>query len=207
MEIIVLSAKGLQKTDVIGSCDPYAKLLWGASPAFPGGGILHPGLRDHVAEAIERDCIFDLVDTVNRRTGDYEVPDTIGEIIDPTLRAAIVACDRDGDCASGTPSTDGAEAYVARRRANVSPPDPNGAPVLMLSAAEDVQSPLSRQACTRDYLRAAGVVPTTCAFPGEDHFTVPNASIAHGLAWVEATLAGQPPPPCPDPLPYPECPN
>ncbi len=166
-----------------------------------GGDILHPDIRDHVVASTESECIYDLVASVNTASADYQVPASVGEIVDPTLRAAIVACDKSDDC-------DGAvAAYVQRRRANVSPPDPKGAPVLMLSGSEDVQSPLTRQACTRDYLQAGGLVPTTCAFSGENHFTIVGASIRHALDWTEANLAGEPLPDCPDPLEYPECPN
>jgi dienelactone hydrolase len=165
-----------------------------------GGAILHPDLRDHLVAAIQAECIFGIVPIANTSTGDYEVPNSVSGLVDPTLRAAIVACDLNDNC------TDEAAAFVQRHRDNVSPPDPDGAPVLMLSGVADLQSPLERQACTRDFLQAAGVVPTTCAFEDENHFTIPQASIVHGLDWVKAILAGQPPPDCPDPYPYPECP-
>jgi pimeloyl-ACP methyl ester carboxylesterase len=166
-----------------------------------GGEIFNPTIRDHVLSSIHNDCIYDLVTAVNTSVGDYEVPNTMGEIINPMIREAIVACDRDSDC------NEQSTAYVQRHRTNTSPPDSEGAPVLMLSGGDDIQSPLSRQACTRDYLQAAGVMPTTCAFTDRDHFSIPEASIAHALAWVEAILESRPQPPCPDSLIYPQCPN
>jgi acetyl esterase/lipase len=167
-----------------------------------GGEILHPDIRDHVVDALGDQCIFEFVATVNDGSpADYDVPGTVGAILDPTIREAIVACDRDADCSPE------AAAYVDRRAGNDTPPDSGGAPVLMLSGEDDIQSTLARQACTRDLFQAAGVETSSCAFEGEDHFTIPEASIAHGLAWVEALLAGEPEPGCPEPLAYPECSN
>jgi pimeloyl-ACP methyl ester carboxylesterase len=60
-----------------------------------GGEILHPDIRDYVVAAMVEgeQCIFELVTTVNDRNArDYAVPRTVGQIFDPTLRAAIVAC-------------------------------------------------------------------------------------------------------------------
>jgi acetyl esterase/lipase len=168
-----------------------------------GGEILHPDIRDHAVAALGDQCIYPFVATINDGSPEnYDVPGTVGEILDPSIREAVVSCDRAGECSAD------ASAYVERRRANDSPPDPDGAPVLMLSGGADVQSPLSRQACTRDYLQAAGVEVSTCGFPGEDHFSIPEASIVHGLGWVEAILAAEPEPDCPAPEePYPECPD
>jgi hypothetical protein len=45
--------------------------------------ILHPDIRNYAAAAIERECIFELVATVNRTGPAYEVPATMGEIVDP----------------------------------------------------------------------------------------------------------------------------
>ena len=70
-----------------------------------GGEILHPDIRNHVVASIENECVFETVVSVNTDSAGYEVPDTVGTIVDPTLREAIVSCDRDDNCTNETAAT------------------------------------------------------------------------------------------------------
>ncbi|MCB9537399.1 MAG: hypothetical protein H6704_14190 [Myxococcales bacterium] len=159
----------------------------------------HPDVRDVVVDAIRDQCIFGIVATLATPNGGYQPPNTAAQLIDPDWIDDVVACDRRDVC------TEAARAFVDRARANESVPDAQGAPVLMLSGEDDAQQPLDRQQCTADYLVANGLTPTTCAFAGEDHFTLVEAGSAHAVAWMRATLRGEAPPACPPGPGYPVC--
>lgn len=94
-----------------------------------------PALRDPLAEAIEGQCIFDLITTLDENDGGYIAPSNLGDMIDLSFQMGVTACRNDRlGC------TDQAEAFVARCDDNVLTFAP-GPPVLMLTGDGDTMVP------------------------------------------------------------------
>lgn len=163
------------------------------------GEAYDPLLREYLIGAIENACIFMLVPTLAEPTAGYVPPTTLGALVDPEWRTAIV------DCLDGIACTPDADAYIARAEANVMPFDPTGPPVLLLAAGADDIEPTTSQACLRDTLVAAGVPVDACVSLDATHFTVVNEFATHSLTWSHAVLSGDPPPACPAGPALPTC--
>ena len=149
------------------------------------GDGFHPDARAALVRAVEHDCIGSLVSTVPRAAP------RVGALVDPSLREALVAC------ADGTTGCTGtAAALWSFMRANVLTPDPAGAPVAILTGADDALITPARVQCVADHLRAGGVDPGVCVVPGADHVTIVPRALAHAIAIAEAAVSGGAPPGC-----------
>ena len=89
--------------------------------------------------------------------------------------------------------------YVQRIQDAYIPVDPDGPRILLHAGSLDVIVQPQKIACTRDALEAWGQEATTCVNPEAGHDTVVDSGVAHGVAWVTSVLAGDDPPPCPNP--------
>lgn len=160
--------------------------------AHRGDGFA-PAHREAVVEALERDCVFELLGSVPRTARSF------GELFDPTFRAEVLACANGRGCEG--PGGD----YVAFLRANVLSLDPAGAPILHLQGLHDAFVAPVQAACLDAKLERDGVHPTVCA-DDSDHMGVVWARSGHAIAWARAILDGTEPPPCPTEDRLPECP-
>lgn len=158
-----------------------------------------PALRDPLAEAVERQCIFELIETLDESDGGYLPPSNLGDMVDLNFQMGVTACRNDRlGC------TEQAEAFVARCNANVLAFAP-GPPVLMLTSADDTMVPPGRQACIRDALDTGGVEPHICVASGSDHMGIIVDEATFAVDWAMAVDSGEPPPSCPESGELPGC--
>ena len=117
----------------------------------------------------------------------------LGDLIDPTLRANMVAC-MGGSAGSGSAGTctGTAQQYYQFLEANDIPPDPQAGPVLLVQGLEDqIMAPANEAACIDQELVGDGVDTSTCVLPSASHTNImDNANL--GLAWTESVLGGGP---------------
>jgi hypothetical protein len=155
-----------------------------------------PDLRAGVTGAVESQCETLLGGWIQANQP------YLGDLVDAPLRAPLLACVT-GDA---TGCTEPARSYHQFLLGNVLPPDPLGAPVLLLQGLMDSVMPAAEEAaCVAAALEAAGVVPLVCTDPFALHSTIVASKTEQALAWAEAVLAGTTPPGCPDDLDLPDC--
>ena len=108
-----------------------------------------------------------------------------GDLIEPTLRASLLACmDNQAGCTG-----DGA-AFFAFLQQNVLAPDPSAGPVLIVAGALDLIMPPAKEAsCIANELTAASVDVDTCVISDADHSNIMEHHWK-GLAWAESVIAG-----------------
>jgi hypothetical protein len=156
-------------------------------------------LRDVVGDAIETQCIVELITTLDTRSAGYRPPALLSGLLDRDFRLAVEGClDDTAAC------TADAEAWTARSAANVPHFEP-GAPILQLSATEDTLQPPEKQACIRQFLVDEGVPPQTCVADGIDHMGVVPAMTPFAVEWALAVLGGASMPACPAGPELPAC--
>lgn len=163
---------------------------YGEARRGDGFGAAH---REAVVEALERDCIFDLLHSLPRTARSF------GELFDPTFRAEALAC------ASGRACEGPGGDYVGFLRANVLSLDPAGAPILHLQGTHDEFEPPVQAACL-DAKLARDRVRTTVCVDDSDHMGIVWARSDHAIAWARAILDGTEPPRCPTQGSLPACP-
>jgi pimeloyl-ACP methyl ester carboxylesterase len=173
----------------------FANLFGEARASEP----FHPDLRDYLASSIQTLCVFQLADALAKSAQGYTPPNTLGELVDPAFREAVVACLTNQSC------TAEADAYVARSAANIVPIAAPGVPVLLLGGENDVQNTPENQACLLKQLQDYGLTVQACQWSGQDHFTIVEAAIGYTLEWVKAVISGQEKE-CPLGPALPECP-
>ena len=128
----------------------------------------------------------------------------VADWTDPVLRAELLACVQgpsgavvDGGPDGGATCTGDGQAFFQYLQQNIVPPDPSGAPVLLVQGLEDIVMPPSQEAaCNVDVLKRGGVTPQVCTDATASHTDVVPRNIAFGIAWAEAVLAGTTLPAC-----------
>jgi len=126
-----------------------------------------------------------------------------GDLIDPTLRAGLLACIAAQGPEAGC--TGNAAAYYNFLVANQLPPDPGEGPVLLVQGLLDAIMPAaSEAACNVNVLKGAGVDIDTCVFGSADHTDIMDQH-ASGVAWAESVLAGGPRAECDPETQLPAC--
>ncbi|HET9987023.1 MAG TPA: hypothetical protein VFQ65_00845 [Kofleriaceae bacterium] len=108
-----------------------------------------------------------------------------GDLIEPTLRASLLAC------MDGQPGCTGDGAtYYAFLQHNILAPDPTAGPVLIVAGALDLIMPPAKEgSCIANKLTAAGVDVDTCVISDADHSNIMEHHWK-GLAWAESVMAG-----------------
>ncbi|MBR59100.1 MAG: hypothetical protein CMH54_13915 [Myxococcales bacterium] len=163
------------------------------------GDIYHPAVSDTILPAIEGNCIYQIVSILAGSVGTYTAPNTLEELMNPTILADVVDCFASGNCTTGT------QAFLDRLMDNQPLFDPDGPALLVISAENDVQSTPSKQSCTLDLLEENGVEADSCLFADLTHYDLIRGSIGHAIAWVKAIHSGGILPNCPSSLTYPTC--
>lgn len=131
-------------------------------------------------------------------------PATNGELFDPTFRAALAACMT--NAATGCSGL--AQEFHDYMGKNVLTADASGAPVLFVQGLLDtVLPPPKEAACIVDKLELDGASVQLCVDSGAQHTNVTTRNIVYAVGWVQALLAGQARPSCPDAssLPIADC--
>jgi len=150
-------------------------------------------LREPLLDFSDTRCGADLVTALATPTQTYEPPDTIGQLLDPDFRLAIVGCvDRTDRC---TPQ---AQAVVDRRRAGVLRDLDQGPDLLLVGGEHDTRHDRTDQSCLAEATAASGV----CVLPQADRAALPTAALPVLLDRVG--LAGGAA--CPDLVELPRCP-
>jgi hypothetical protein len=170
--------------------------LFGAARAAEG---FAPGLRGFIPPAIESRCVYELALLFQVPSPGYVPPANLAELVDPGLRAALVACAR------GEPGcTPDADAVLARSRASV-PRFGAGPPILIIAGDADTRATPNSLACLRDLLAEQGNPPQACGVAGADHAGVVPQRMAFAIDWVESVLGGGGRAPCPAGPSLPDC--
>ena len=165
--------------------------LFGAARARE---VYHPDVRDYVGDAVESGCFVELLLTLadSSDPATYQPPAVLAGLIDPDVRQAAV------DCLNGAAGcTPDAQAFVDRANANVKQLDPDGAPILFLTAFGGTVPNPQEQACLAEWISFNGPVPDTCLWSGANNVNLSYESGFHAVAWGEAILRGEEPPTCP----------
>jgi hypothetical protein len=111
-----------------------------------------------------------------------------GDLIDPTLRAGLVACMAGSGSAAGCTGT--AAQYYQALVTDALPPDPADGPVLIVQGLLDqIMAPAHEAACIAQELMNDGVDTSTCVLPTASHTDIMNNE-SLGQAWVESILDG-----------------
>lgn len=157
------------------------------------------GVRDTLVEAVENQCIFNLIPTLDDNEPGYIPPSSLADMVDLAFKMGVSACrdDRLG-------CTDQAEAFVERCNANILSFEP-GPPVLMLTGNADTMMPPRRQACIRDVLFDGGVEPQACVVEEIGHMEIITDQAAFAVEWARAVDNGEAPPVCPSSVELPGC--
>jgi hypothetical protein len=152
--------------------------------ASAGDGF-DPAHREALVAAIERGCVASMIGSIPTAAP------TLGAMIDPTLRAGLVACER------GEPGCAGrAQELHAWMGANLLHGDPEGAPILMIQGDADLATTPARTRCIADRLRADRVETEICVLPG-DHLSVLGDAWHHAIDAAGRTVSGAPRQACP----------
>jgi len=119
----------------------------------------------------------------------------VGDLFDPVLRTALLACVGGGDGAAGcvAPARDWYDFLVA----NVLTADAAGPPILYVQGlADGIMPPAREAACNLAKLQADGVTPQLCTDATASHETVVARNMDFALGWARALLAGDARPSC-----------
>jgi hypothetical protein len=151
--------------------------------------------------AIESMCTVDLGGAVQAAAVH------VADWTNATLRADLLACvahggqdggtiDAGADAAPGV-CTGVGQAYYDFLRQNILPPDPSGAPVLIVQGLADIVMPANQEAaCDVVQLKAGGLTPQVCTDDPATHTNVAERNIGFAIEWAQAVLAGTSPPSC-----------
>ncbi len=170
----------------------YADFAWLLGPEQAGYAFA-PKIRGEFEDIIGHLCYDQMVDAM------AGLAPTLGDILDDGFEAKVKACLLQNKC---PPPIDG---WVQRNKAAVVPPDPKGAPALILAGDKDAGATTVNIACFAKFLTQGKLPPTVCRYADADHGSVVRKAMPHALAWLEARLVGSAPPTCGDPK-LPECP-
>jgi hypothetical protein len=165
---------------------------WGEAALGAGHGrdMFPPALRDGVDGALGSQCLGTL--------GAWVQGDMLhaGDLIDPDVRASVVACLDGGAGAAGCTGT-GHDFWQAIAGDALSGA-PDGGPALIVQGWGDQIMPAASQgACEADALRGAGVTVDVCADLTATHLSILGAQLPAALAWGDAVVAGTSRPTCP----------
>jgi pimeloyl-ACP methyl ester carboxylesterase len=120
----------------------------------------------------------------------------VADWTDGTFRGEFLAC-VNGVGDGGTACTGAGAAFFGFLSQNLLPPDPAGAPVLVVQGlADTVMPPAEEAACNVDALQAGGLTPTVCTDSAATHTDVVARNIAFGITWAQAIVAGTAAPAC-----------
>ena len=163
------------------------------------GEIYHPDVVETILPAVEGNCIYQIVSILAGSVGTYTAPNTLTQIISPTILDGVVDCFDNANC---TPTI---QAYLDRMLDNQPLMDPDGGALLVISAEDDVQNDPVRQSCVLDFLADNGVDADSCLFADLTHFDMLRGSIGYAIAWVKSLHNNEALPACPSALSYPPC--
>ena len=153
--------------------------------------------KDLVSWWIENLCIGDIIGNFGSLASNV----TFEDIYDPSFPAGVLACLE--------PSEDCEELYanyVAALKANLTPLDPEGGRVFVITGMLDTITKPEDVSCAVDKMAEWGVTADTCVDPLGTHSSVVDSHIKDALAWTAAVLAGQPAPVCSTQGALPVCP-
>jgi hypothetical protein len=165
---------------------------WGEAALGAGHGVdlFPPALRDGVGGVVTSQCLGTL--------GAWVQGDMLhaGDLIDPDVRASVVACLDGGANDPGCTGT-GRAYWQGAIAGDPLSGAPDGGPVLIVQGLLDQIMPAANEAsCDADALRGAGVTVDTCLDLGADHLTIIAAQLPAALAWADAVVAGGSRPTC-----------
>jgi hypothetical protein len=116
----------------------------------------------------------------------------IGDLYDPSFVTAFLAC-VDGQSGCAGPASQ----MVDWLKKDLVTPDPNGPPVLYVTALSDIIMPPNEEAaCNVDLLDGAGVKVQVCTDGPAQHTNVVPRNVGFALQWSEAILSGTAAPSC-----------
>ena len=165
---------------------------WGEAALGPGHGVdlFPPALRDGVNGVVTSQCLG--------AVGAWVQGDMLhaGDLIDPDVRASVVACLDGGAGDPGCTGT-GRAYWQGAIAGDPLSGSPDGGPVLIVQGLLDQIMPAASEAsCDADALRIAGVTVDTCLDLGADHLSIIAAQLPAALAWADAAVAGTSRPAC-----------
>lgn len=154
--------------------------------AAHGGDAFPATHRASIVDSIESLCTVALGGALGSQQR------RLGDLVDPTFRAAMLACiDGATGCAGD------AAAFHQWLTSDFVTADPHGAPVLVVQGLADQVMPAAGEAaCDVAKLRAEGVTPAVCVDAIATHDTILERKIEHVVAWVEARADGLDAPVC-----------
>ncbi|MFT3698284.1 MAG: lipase family protein [Kofleriaceae bacterium] len=108
-----------------------------------------------------------------------------GDLIDPTLRSELLACE------DGTAGCEGnGSAYQQFLAQNILAPDPQSGPVFIVAGLLDqIMPPAKEGSCIADRMHTFGVDVSACVISDATHTNIMDHH-AKGLAWAESVLGG-----------------
>ncbi|MCA9620219.1 MAG: hypothetical protein KC731_14455 [Myxococcales bacterium] len=159
--------------------------------------VFHPDVRDTVVNAIDNQCVYDIVTALATPGPGYLPPDTYGELVEPGFLDAVIAClQMDADAC--TPE---GQAYADHLQAAPPLPDPEGAPLVFLGGENDILYLPKTYACNLAYLETAMVPHEGCFVAGATHGDL----VARSARAVLDRILGEPLV-CPPEAPLAACP-
>jgi hypothetical protein len=172
----------------------YAHQVNHAGP--PAAGDAFPaGKRSGLVNAAETQCVIAAGGVVQATAT------RVGDLFEEGFRQSLLAC------VDGLPGCSGAgQATFDFMMQNLLVNDASGAPALLLQGGLDNVMPAAEEAsCVADKLRGDGVRVDVCFDPGAVHTNIVDRGKAHAARWLEAALANQPFPACPQAAALPNC--
>jgi hypothetical protein len=118
---------------------------------------------------------------------------TVGDLIDDTLRTTFLACVDSG----GVGCTDPGKSYYEFLDGNILKADPGGASILYVQGLLDqIMLPAEEAACNIAKLTSDGAPPQVCVDLAAVHTDVVKRNVVFAIQWGEAILAGTSLPSC-----------